>query len=908
MQCAYGLLLLFCLGGQAQSINNLIVRGVVVDSVTHYPLSQATISLRSTSDTLRVTTQLADSQGRFSFLTQTSGTYWLTITYVGYGSLHQSVVLSRARPIADLGTLFIKPRAIQLREVRVQQRQPVRVRNDTLEFDAGSFSNRPNSVVEDLIRNLPGIEVASNGGVMAQGKAVQQIFVNGQPFFGSDLRMATRNLPADLIDKIQVFDKRSDQSTFTGVDDGSRSRTINIVTKPEARRGQFGQQGVGYGTDGRYLIGGGVNQFSGRRQVSLLGQANNLNQPGYSLPITSSGSGLSSGIIQSAGAGLNYSNQLGKRLDLSFSYLVDRTDNQQEQRLRRQTIQPNQAIPDSAQLSLVTTTSNQTSSRLLNHRVTMGVNFQMDSMNLIRITLAGNSYTNNTVTAMTIQTKNGQQGLNNQSVIDNRMQSTNQLLAPTVLWMHRFRRPGRTLSVNNSLSVNELTSNGLNQSVTTAYSSVSAQHSLYSVQDQQTSQHTRSTTDDLSLAYTEPFNDHHSLEIHYKLNLNQSTSNRTVFDRSPTNPTVEQRNPTLSNQTQSAFLSHGFGMGWQYHQTKYRYTLGLDMQQARLKPFNQTTSTSLSRHYLTLLPYAVFQPQLGNNRYIQLTYQTRMTAPSVTQLQPVADVTNPVFVQTGNTNLRPEYTHSVSLNYNQFQTETSRSTSAMLTAELTRHRIVLATNIDANGVQTTQPINTDGYLTLTGLLTVGQQMHLRPLIGSFGLTTQVNLNRGVTFINNQLNRSLALLAGQTVRLNTTVGPRVTVNLAGTISYQATSYSLQHNGTNQALTATLQTGISSQLPLGLRLVTDLSITTTAGRSAGYNQQYVLWNGYVTYSLFKQDAGELRLQVFDLLNQNRSLTRTVGDTYVEDGQNLAIRRYLLVSFVYNLRQFGASQLKP
>lgn len=919
MRTGWGLLLLGLLGGrlvqaQTTATTKLVLRGWVVDSLTRQALPQATISLLSVSDSSRVAVQLADDEGRFTVRNVAIGSYRLTVSYVGYHRLSRLVVVSAASPALNVGTLALQPQIVRLREVAVQRRVPIRVKNDTLEFDAGSFATRPNALVEDLLRKLPGMDVTPDGAVRAQGQIVQQVLVDGKPFFGDDPKLATRNLPAHLIDKIQVYNQRSAQSAFSGMDDGSRVRTINIVTKPEGRRGQFGQQVAGYGTGGRYQVGGGLNRFGEQRQLSLVGQANNVNQVGYSLPTYGSRSGTGAaagspqgqpgGITRSAGAGLNYNDRWGRRTEVAASYLGASAVTETEQTLRRQTVLPDPAYrpsADSARSVLISNQDNRTTTRPTNHGLNLRLNYQLDSMNLVRVSPSLARYVTHSASALTVQTRTSQPTPINQSVTENRSGGTNWAFNNTALWLHRFRRGGRTLTLNLTTAVNRQFNNGFNRAWNTYYTRPIGADSLPTFQDQRNTQRIRSATNELTVSYTEPLGTDQTVELRYTGFTNRSASERAVSDIDQTTGPAGPRNAGLSNQYQSQFVSHRVGSGWQVRRSRYTYTLGVDLQQAHLRSEPQTGSEPINRPYLTLLPSAVFQPRLAANQYVQVHYQTRVTAPSVTQLQPVADVTNPLFIQAGNPNLRPEYTHTLTVHYNGFQTTTYRTVFALLSVGLTNHRIVTATTLNGAGVQTIRPVNANGYATAGGTVSVGRPVRVSSLTGTLNLTTNVNLIRAESYVNGQPNRSLSLLAEQSAGLNLILTQKVELGLSGRATYQTVRYSLPGQATHPSLNTDLTTSFSCPLLFGFYAATDFTYTATRGRSAGYNQRYGLWNGYLSRSCFEQQA-ELRLQVFDLLNQNRNLVRTVTDTCVEDSQSRVLKRYLLLSLIYNLRQFG------
>ncbi|GAB3226530.1 outer membrane beta-barrel protein [Spirosoma arcticum] len=918
MRIGYGVLLLllstWCADAQPKA--DFTIQGAVIDSATRYPLPQATVSLRSAVDSSLLNFQSSDAHGRFIFRNLPKGTYRLVVSYVGYHLLRQSVVVSAESQPLHVGTLILRPRTVRLGEVTVQRRAPVRVSQDTLEFDAGAFATRPDALVEDLLRKLPGMEIAGDGSVRAQGKIVQQVFVNGKPFFGSDPKMATRNLPAHLIDKIQVYDKRSDQSAFSGMDDGGRVRTINIITKPEGRRGQFGQQVVGYGTDSRYQAGGGINRFREQKQVSLLGQTNNINQPGYGLPAygtglgagANSGPGQTGGITRATGAGLHYADRWGKRTEMAASYLFADAVTQAEQLHRRQTLLPGNASQpgtDSSLAVLVSDNANRSTTRSANHSVNLQLTYQADSMNVFRLSPNLSTYTNSNASGQTSRTFTDQSTPLNQSLTDNRGAGTNLTVNNTLLWMHRFHRTGRTFSLNLNTAINRLASQGVNRAHNTYYEQPSGQDSLPAMQtNQRNAQRTRSINNDLTLSFTEPLGARQTLEFRYNLFTNRGVSERTVWDVDETTG-LAQSNAQLSSQYQSVFVTHRLGTGWQVRRPHYSYTAGLDLQQANLRSAYQTGERPLNRQYVNLLPNFMFRPQLAPNQYLQLQYQTRIAAPSVTQLQPVADVTNPLFIRAGNPALRPEFTHALSVNYNRFQTTTYRTVFALLSVGMTNHRIVTATTIDAAGVQTIRPVNANGYTTASGTVSVGRPLRVGHFGSTLNLTTNLNLTRGVSFINAQTNRSLTWLAGQVVSLNATLANTVEIGLSGTVNYQRAFYSLQTQLVNQSYTTLLSTQLYCPLPMGFKLATDLTYTTMTGRSAGFNKPFVSWNGYVSRTFFKRQPGELRLQVFDLLNQNQSLIRIVTDTSIEDSQSQVLKRYVLLSFIYNLRQFGSDR---
>lgn len=403
--------------------------GAVVDSLTRKPLLEASVSLLSGRDSSLVSFGITDGDGRFEFPKVAVGQYRVLVTYVGYRGRAKRVSVTENDLTVDAGTIDLVGQSQTLTEVSVQgERAPIAVRGDTLEFNAGSFKTRPNAQVEDLLKKLPGVEVDRDGNVKAQGQSITKVLVDGKPFFGNDPKMATRNLPADIIDKIQLFDQASEQSSFSGVDDGDREKTINITTKKDKRKGSFGQQTIGAGPqsgdrnagpDARYSGRVSLNQFNNGRQISMLGMANNINQQGFTAQdlglgnnfggagqgqgggggsnVVRGGAGGGSGngsgqvgssaITSSWAGGLNYRDGWGKKIDVVSSYNVSGTNTLTNQKSHRENVIPSASgtIPTRTDAGFVRDQTNGSNNTNTNHRVNLRLDYRLDTLTTIRV-------------------------------------------------------------------------------------------------------------------------------------------------------------------------------------------------------------------------------------------------------------------------------------------------------------------------------------------------------------------------------------------------------------------------------------------------------------------------------------------------------------------------------------------
>ena len=378
--------------------------GVVIDSVSGNSLRLASVSLLTASDSAYVMASITDGDGRFRLGNIAAGHYRLLITFVGYRNGTYPATVTRGGSVTDMGSLRLTEQTRTLNEVIIrQERPPISIKGDTVEYNASSFKTQPNAQVEDLLKKLPGMEVSRDGQIRAQGQAVNKVLVNGKPFFGNDPKTATRNLPAGIIDKVQLYDQSSDQSAFSGIDDGNRERTINLTIRPDQSRGYFGQNAIGIGTQGddgarRYQGRLSVNRFTDRngkrpQQLSLIGQANNLNQQNFTLPggggpgnggdaggpvFVGNGGGQGSNqtptsIVGTQAGGINYRSDRVwskgiQRIDVAGSYFVSQATTTVDQQIRRESSLANPVADGSTYRRFLTNQRNANQNRQLTHR------------------------------------------------------------------------------------------------------------------------------------------------------------------------------------------------------------------------------------------------------------------------------------------------------------------------------------------------------------------------------------------------------------------------------------------------------------------------------------------------------------------------------------------------------------
>ena len=936
------------------------IRGSVVDSVSRKPLIEASVSLMLARDSSLVTFGITDGSGRYEFPKIAEGQYRVLVTYVGYRSRAQRVSVTKENPNPEAVPITLVATSQTLNEVSVQaERAPIAVKGDTLEFNAGSFKTRPNAQVEDLLKKLPGVEVDRDGNVKAQGQSVTKVLVDGKPFFGNDPKMATRNLPADIIDKVQLFDQSSEQSAFSGVDDGDREKTINITTKRDKRKGSFGQQMIGAGPkpgdDARYSGRISLNRFNNGQQISVLGMANNVNQQGFTAQDLGLGSNFggagqgqggpaggggnvirgganggsgngagqvgSNAITQSWAAGINYRDGWGKKIDVVSSYNASSTNTLTNQQSHRENVIPSgtSGSPVRSDAGFVRDQTNGSDNTNTNNRFNLRLDYRIDSMTTLRVIPSLSWLNSNYDNQSNAVTLTNEGVLANSSRTNYTSNGTGFNGNNSLLLFRKFQKKGRTFSVNWNIAMNNQDNQGVNMSLnqfngssTSLTSGVITRDTVTGVItqtiNQRNNQQTHSMTNTVNVSYTEPLSLRQTLEFHYNLSDNHNTSDRVVNDFNGLTNQYDLLNNQLTNNFVNDYVTNRGGLTWQTKRLKYTYAFGVDGQQAGLNSNNLSQERTISRTFTNILPNALFTYNFGKSRTLRLNYRTRINAPSVNQLQPVINNINPLNIQLGNPGLQPEYSHNVTLNFNRFDANTFRNLFAFVSASRTDNKIVNSTSFTQSGAQTTIPVNTNGYYTVNGSLVLGQPVKLGAQKTNVNLTTTLTHNRGTSFVNNQSNEAKNWLIGQGLRISSNFSEKLDLNLGGNINWQSARYSLQPQQNTTFLNQTITLDMYYQLPLRFTFSTDVYYNHYGGSSANYNQSYTLWNATLSRQLFKQNQGEIRFQAFDLLNQNQSIVRNVTDTYTEEVRSRVLNRYFMITFVYNLRRFNAGVTPP
>jgi hypothetical protein len=916
------------------------VKGKLLDLVDNKPLAGATLELRSVKDSTIRFGALADSSGQFRFNNIPLDTFTLQVSFIGYANYRQYATLSDSMPDLDLGTLFIPKSARELGEVTVTSRvPPAQQKGDTTQYNASQFKVNPDATVEDLIKKMPGITVEKDGTVTAQGEQVRKVTIDGRDFFGDDASAALRNLPSEVVDKIQVFDRLSDQAQLTGVDDGNSQRAINVVTKSAIKNGQFGRIYAGYGTDQRYAAGGNVSFFNQDRRISLVGNFNNINQQNFAsqdlLGVTSSGGnnrggggqrggprggggpggqrgggnfgggenfsvGQQNGISKTNAFGINFSDKWGKKLDVQGSYFFNNSNNSNESQLKSQTI-----FGDKTQFINQSSISE---SRNNNHRVNVRIEYRIDSTSMLIIAPSLNFQDNKSISSSISQTLNGVDTANT-SDNDTRSSREGYNLRNNITYRKAFPKRGRSFSINLNTTLNK---NDGESFVISRYRFFDQMGiPTDSLQDQYTLNPTSGYTLSSNIVYTEPVGQKSQLQFNYSPSYSRNKANQQTFTDDVSGNKYTELDTSLSNRFDNNTTTHNGGITYRYNPNRDdQFSMGLNIQHSRLESERIfPTLTHVHQSFTNLLPNLQWRKKISARSNIRFFYRANTNFPSVTQLQDVVNQSNPLRVSTGNPALRQSYTHVVSGRYMFTNTQKGQSFFANIFFQQAQDYISNATfspvadSIIQQGIilkantQLIKPVNLDGYRSLRSFFTYG--MPVKFIKSNINVNAGFNYSRLPGLVNNLQTVTHNYVYNTGLVIASNINEFIDFNLSYNINFNNAKSSVQE-GTNKFTNQSAGAQLNLLSKSGWFIQNDISHQNYSGD--GFNESYTLWNAGIGKKFLKNKTGELKLTVFDLLKQNQSIYRTVSENYIEDAQSKVLQQYFMLTFTYSLKNFG------
>ncbi len=900
--------LLFLLGGLLTTtsfaqVRTGTIKGNIVDEVKNEPISFATIRVFNSQDSTLVKAAISGNEGSFLVNGVELGDYYLVVSNLGYAEHKESFSLTSNNLMLNFDKIKLAESSIMLDEAIVVGKAPeVIVRNDTIEYNADSYKIPEGSALEDLLKKMPGVEVDADGKVTVNGKEIKKFMVDGKEFFSSDPKVASKNLPAKMFDKVQVLDKKSDMSTYTGFDDDDEETIINLTVRPGMKEGVFGNAFVGYGSEKRYEGNAMVNQFVNNDQFSFLGGLNNTNNMGFSDLASSMFSGMSgggrrgfggmmgagSGVLKSGNGGLNFSKEFSNKLTIGGSAQYSHSDRDAQGTSYIQNLQKDTTI--------YTNEESMSLSKSDNVRVDLRLEWKPDTLTSILFRPNMNFSKTESSELSRSSMSNMYNDTINEGVGENFSKGDGLDLSGNLLVSRRLNNLGRVLSLELRGGYND------------SYSKENA-YSLYDYYDKGTSelvdQYVRYDNKGhnyrASLSWVEPLGRNNFLQLIYEFNRSKQESLKNAYNQDESG-IYNQLDTTYSKNYRNDFINQSVKLNFRAKRDKYEYTLGVNLDPSYSKSENFIGDEVLSSYRKTVFnisPSARFDYQWSKQKNLRFSYSGRTSQPSMQQLSPVADVSDQLNVRIGNPDLKPIYTNNVFLRFQNFISEKQQSLVLMLHGNYVVNDIVSKSDFDiSTGKRTTTYENVNGNYGGNMRLMFNTPLKNKKFTVSSMSMASFSNNKGFVNMNENVKKEWTL--SENLRLNFR-SEYLDLGVNGSITYRGLSNSLEGQRNQETFDYRVGGSTTIYLPANFRIESDINYSTNTGYSSGFEQKELLWNASASYSFLKGNAATLRFKMYDILKERSNISRTTSATEIRDVYYNTIPSYFMVHFIYKFSLF-------
>lgn len=887
------------------------VTGSVVEQGSDTPIEQATVRLLNVKDSAMVRGVVSARNGSFTLKNVKKGSYLLHITFIGYDPLYQPLQISGKKNPVNVGKLELSDGAIELGEAVVIGKAPeVTVRNDTVEYNADSYKVTEGSVLEDLLKKMPGVEVDSEGKITVNGKEVKKVMVDGKEFFSDDPKVASKNLPAKMIDKLQVLDKKSDMAQMTGFDDGEEETVINLTVKPGMKQGWFGNAYGGYGSKDRYEGNAMVNRFVNNDQITFMGGANNTNNMGFSdLASTMfsgmgggggrrGGFGAGSGITSSGNAGLNFSKEFKPdKLTLGGNTRYSHSDNDARSKSDRQNILPGDSSSYDNSEAMSRTKSD-------NFGVDFRLEWKPDTMTqlIFRPSFSfSHSMNDNFSDATTLDNERDTVNTNKSS---NYSESNGYNLNASIDFSRKLNNKGRVFSATLSGGNSDSYSDGMNRSDIVYFNQTDALKN--SIIDQRSRYDNKGFNYRAYVSWVEPIGHNNFIQATYSISQRKQEALKNVYNQDA-DGIYNVLDSAYSQSYRNNFISQRASLSFKSQRAKFNYTIGLNLDPSYSSSENfvgDTTLSKITRKVVNLSPMAQFNYMFDKRTNLRIMYNGRTSQPSMTQLQPVADISDPTNITIGNPDLNPRYTNNVFIRFQQFTPEKQRAFMIMANGSYIINDIVSYTSYNQEtGVKTTTYKNVNG--NYSGNVRMMLNTPLKNKKFSINSMTMASFANSNGYINEEKNTNRNLILSERGGIDFR-SSYLDLGVNGNIRYNATSNSLQKENNQNTFNYGAGGYTTIYLPLNFKIESDVNWSTNSGYGDGFKQNEVLWNASASKSFLKNNQGTLRFKIYDILQQRSNISRSITASYIQDSEYNTLGSYFMVHFIYRFSIFkgGAS----
>jgi len=906
------------------------IKGAVTDSMATYKLENTAVTVLNQKDSTLVRYSRADASGNFKIDKLRPGNFILLITYPGYADYADVFSLDSVQTEKDFGSINLILKATLLQDVIIKGKAAaIRIKGDTTEFNAGSYNITPNSKVEDLLKQLPGIQVDKDGKITAQGQTVNKVLVDGEEFFGDDPTLVTKNIRGDMVDKVQLYDKKSDQATFTGIDDGEKTRTINIKLKEDKKNGYFGKAEAGAGTGKFYQNQVMFNAFKGKQRISGYGIFGNTGQTGLgwndndkygsnsNMEVMADGGIMfysdgndefsswdgrynGQGIPTANNGGVHYENKWDNdKYALNTNYKIGEID----VKGYRNTISQNN-LPD----SIINSNSGQNfDNSVFRQKLDVTYTIKLDTTSNLKIAVDGalnNSKTNDRFLSDTRRQDSTLINTGDRTLTNN---TDKQTFNASAFWTKKLKKKGRTLSLNLRESYNSSDGEGYLLSTNKFYSTGNQLDSTVII-DQQKINNSSNNNFSSNLSYTEPLSKYMILVLNYGFGLSNSSSDRLSYNRSA-GGSYDQPDQQFSNSFELDQLSNKGGISGNYTKDKTTVSFGANVTAVRFSQYNAYTDQTFNRNFINWNPQASYLYRFSQQRSFRLSYWGNTNQPSIDQIQPVRVNTDPLNITLGNPDLRPSYNNGLNISYNSYKILTEQSLWVYGNYYFTINPITSNISTDpASGKTTYQSINLSGKRPSNYYLNVSTDKKIKAIDLNVGIRASLNGNVSYNLTNGVLNSTKSSNYSGGLSLGKYKENKYRIYLSAGPSYSAITSSLQNSINNKGWGFQADGNMSVDLPGKIEISTDGNYQYQA-KTQTFQQELsrFIWNAAISKKFFKEQNLRLSLAGRDLLNQNTGFSRNASGNLITQNSYNTIQRYFLLSLTWDFNKMGGAVKK-
>ena len=898
------------LAGTVSSIaqtKNITVTGTVIEADTKQPILQASVRLLSLPDSTFAAGIATLSNGRFTLPKVAAGKYVMNITYIGLQPQYIPLQLNANNLNKNMGTIALESDAILLQEaVITAEAPPVTVKADTTEYAASAYRVPEGSMLEELVKKLPGAEVSEDGTITVNGKEIKKIMVDGKEFFTDDPKVAMKNLPVNMVEKVKAYDKKSDMARITGIDDGDEETVLDLTVKKGMKQGWIGNLIAGYGNKDRYEAGGMISRFQDNSSLSIIGSLNNTNNKGFSEfgdagQGLSGGGGAGSGITTARSLGINFA-QDTKKLQVGGNVQYGYSDNDAQSKSTTERFLGEESSYENA--------TNASRRKRHDVRADFRLEWRPDSMTTI-IFRPNASYSrteaNSNSTSETLA--NDYSPVNDKSS-SSFSKSNNLSFNGRLEAFRKLNNKGRNISLRANFGYSDGETNSMSISETTFFEP--EPDSIVSW-ERTTDRNSDSRNWSVSASYTEPVFKNHFLQLRYEFAHRKRLSESLVSDPDSIAIMPNGYVESLSSRVENFYDTHSVDASIRGIHPKMMYSAGVTLtpQSSRSETtIGPNSSKQLPTQNVTnFAPQVMFRYMFNRQHVLMLRYRGRSSEPNIEDLQQVIDQTDPLNIRYGNPNLKPSFTHNVMMFYNKYIPEHMRSYSMNLFYSNTQNSVANQTSYDpSTGGTVSKKVNVNGNWNARGYFSFNTPLKNRKYTISSNANAQFRDQVSYTSVEKKGD---APKEGElSTTHNLTLSERLTgsyradkfdISLNASINYNLAKNSKQVNSNRETFDYYMGGSTNVTLPWSLYLSTDINYRIKDGYSGDFNANEMIWNAQISKNLLKNKA-TLRFKIYDILKEQSNLSRTITETRMSDVEYNTLGSYFMVHFVYRLNTLG------